>query len=212
MRIALINGSPKVKDSASAIILKDLGSLLGDHEMLSVELHKSTITEEQLALILNCDTLVFAFPLYVDGIPSHLLAVLESIEEGAHKLQGDGKKRMVYTMVNCGFYESEQNKIAIEIMQNFAKRAGFHFGQGVGFGAGGMIASLGNVPLGHGPKKNYGTALFKFADHIKNGQSGETLYPKMNFPRFLYQQAAQISMRKTAKQNGCRRWDLDKRL
>lgn len=212
MRIALINGSPKVKESTSAIILKDLGSLLGGQELLSVELHKACITEEQLALILNCDILVFAFPLYVDGIPSHLLAVLEAIEEGAHKLQGDGKKRMVYTMVNCGFYESEQNNIAIEIMQHFAKRAGFHYGQGVGFGAGGMIASLGNVPLGHGPKRNYGNALVELADHIKIGQSGDTLFPKMNFPRFLYQQAAQLGMKKSAKQNGCKRRDLDKRL
>jgi hypothetical protein len=212
MNIALINGSPKVKESASAIILKDLGSLLDDQELQSVEIHKSSITEEQVALILDCDALVFAFPLYVDGVPSHLLSVLESIEKSAHNIPSRGKKRMVYTMVNCGFYESKQNNIAIEIMQHFAKHAGFVFGQGIGFGAGGMIASLSNVPLGHGPKRNYGTALVELADHIKKGQSGDTLYPKMNFPRFLYQQAAQLSMKKTAKQNGCKRRDLDKRL
>lgn len=212
MKIALMNASPKVKESASAIILKDLEGLLKDQELLSVECHKPAITEEEVDLVLSCDTLVCTFPLYVDGIPSHLLSVLETIEKEAQKRKEDGKRRMLYTIVNCGFYESEQNHIAIECMHHFANRAGFIFGQGIGIGAGGMLGSLGSIPLTAGPKRNYGGALMELADHIKKGQAGETLYPKMNFPRFLYQQAAQLSMRRAAKANGCKRRDLDKRL
>lgn len=215
MKIALINGSPKPSSSASSLILKDLESLLSEHEVIQVRIRNPVIKEEDMAFLLSCEVLVFAFPLYVDGIPSHLLSVLEKIEV-AKKNENQGyyqdKVPYVYALVNSGFYESKQNSIAIEMMRNFANRAGVCFGQGVGIGAGGMITSLSNVPLGHGPKKNYGVALLEIAENIKKKETGDTLFPKMNFPKFFYTKAAQIGWRKTIKQNGLKRNDINRQL
>lgn len=218
MKIALINGSPKLSQSASSFILKDLGSLLTEHELIPVEIHKPVIKEETLGLVLSCEVLVFAFPLYVDGIPSHLLSVLEMIE-AATKIERQNNDSMqesnikyVYTMVNCGFYESRQNNLAIELMMNFTKRAGFVFGQGIGIGAGGMIPMLSNVSLGHGPKRNFGIALCEIAENIKSKHSGDTIFPKMNFPKFFYTRAAHMGWRKLIKKNGLKRKDLNRRL
>lgn len=216
MKIALINGSPKPNSSASSLILKDLGSLLSEHEVIKVRIRNPVIKEEDMDFLLSCEVLVFAFPLYVDGIPSHLLSVLEKIEVAKKNEKQDNSNQdkvpFVYALVNSGFYESKQNSIAIEMMKNFAKRAGFCFGQGVGIGAGGMISSLSNVPLGHGPKKNYGVALCEIAENIEKKETGDTLFPKMNFPKFFYTKAAQMGWRKTIKQNGLKRKDINRQL
>lgn len=45
----------------------------------------------------------------------------------------------VYCLVNCGFYEGHQNKLAIEMMGNWCEKAGIKWGEEVGIGAGGMI-------------------------------------------------------------------------
>ena len=69
------------------------------------------------------------------------------------------KEITVYAVVNCGFYEGRQNSLAIAMMENWCHRAGLRWGQGLGIGAGGMLAGIRNVPLGSGPKKNLGRAL-----------------------------------------------------
>ncbi|MDF2819743.1 MAG: hypothetical protein K0R15_184 [Clostridiales bacterium] len=207
MKIALINGSPKVKDSASNAILQELKKFLGDEPIIIQEHFKSPeIKEEQMESILDCEAIVFAFPLYVDGIPSHLLHCLVRFQEYIDKI---GKKEIVvYTLVNCGFYEGKHNALAIDMMKHWTKKSGLKWGQGIGIGAGGMIPGLGNVPAGHGPKKNLGTALKIISDNIVNSSEGETLFITANFPRFAYKLAAEFGWRKAIKANGLRRKDL----
>jgi hypothetical protein len=74
----------------------------------------------------ECNVLVFAFPLYVDGIPSHLLNCLRKLEKFFGGL--DKKDIMVYSLGNCGFYEGDQNKLAIEMMENWCAKAGLKWG------------------------------------------------------------------------------------
>ena len=82
MRVALINGSPKRKNSASEVILGYLTDLLKqEHELINIHLNSPTPGTEELGLILGCDAAVWAFPLYVDGIPSHLIPSLLQLQE-----------------------------------------------------------------------------------------------------------------------------------
>ena len=49
MKIALINGSPKVNNSASGVILEDLKYYISEKaEILDIDFHKSVVSEEQL--------------------------------------------------------------------------------------------------------------------------------------------------------------------
>lgn len=66
---------------------------------------------------------------------------------------------MLAILVNYGFYEGHQNKATIEIMENWCEKAEIKWGQGIGIGAGAVLHSSKNVPVGHGPKKNLGEAL-----------------------------------------------------
>jgi len=131
MKIALINGSPKIKDSASDCILQELKVFLSKQNNTIIEYHfrKPQLSIKEMENLVECDDLVFAFPLYVDGIPSHLLNCLTKLENYFQAV--NEKEIKVYSLVNCGFYEGHQNTLAIEIMENWCIKAGLQWGQGL---------------------------------------------------------------------------------
>lgn len=207
MKIALINGSPKVKESASISVLKDLKSYIDkENTFLEYSFNNPELKIEYTTEMLECDVLIFAFPLYVDGIPSHMLHCLIKLEQFFKTVEK--KEIMVYALINCGFYEAKQNSLAIEMMQHWCKKAGLKWGQGLAIGAGGMLLSIANVPAGNGPKKNLGNAYKMLSTNILNLSKGDTIYVTPNFPRFAYKFAAEFGWRKTAKINGLKPRDL----
>ncbi|HBR23998.1 MAG TPA: hypothetical protein DD782_05515, partial [Firmicutes bacterium] len=139
---ALINGSPKANSSVSGAILKDLRKRLSDHQdqleagtcdtYAVYHFSKPQINQQDLAELAACDTLVFAFPLYVDGIPSHLLSCLSQMEGYLKPLAS--KEMRVYAIVNCGFYEGRQNQHALDMMQNWCAKTRLIWGHGLGIG------------------------------------------------------------------------------
>ncbi|MGL6120796.1 MAG: hypothetical protein ACRC0V_09850, partial [Fusobacteriaceae bacterium] len=193
MKIAFINGSPKINNTASGCILEDLKTfLVGDNNIIN-EFHftKPQIKNEELLALKECDALIFAVPLYVDSIPSHLLSCLIQLESFFSSNKSN-KKIMVYTLINCGFYEGHQNKLTTEMMQVWCEKSSMIWGQGIGIGAGGMIIYIKKVPLGRGPKKNLGVALRRLAKNILNCASEENIYITANIPRFLYKFVAEF--------------------
>lgn len=77
------------------------------------KISQSPLTEAQIAKIQSSDALIFAFPLYIDSIPSHLLRELLVLEQRGFQ----EKKTKVYCIINNGFFEGEQNHVAIEQMK-----------------------------------------------------------------------------------------------
>lgn len=208
MKIALISGSPKIKNSASDYILQELKAFLRQQDNMIIEYYfrKPQLSIKEIENLVECDTLVFAFPLYVDGIPSHLLNGLVKLEKTFQDIKN--KEIKVYSLVNCGFYEGHQNKLAIEIMENWSIKARLQWGQGIGIGAGGMLPSLKKVPIGQGPKKNLEKALKQIANNILTSTSEENIFITANFPRVAYKFAAQMGWRQSVKGNGLKRKDL----
>lgn len=211
MKIAFINGSPKLKESASGFLLEEIKTFVGkDNILIQCDLHKPQISSEQMEQLYSCDAFIVAFPLYVDAIPSHLLYCLKELQ--VYINAKTIRPIRVYTLVNCGFYEGKQNTNAIDIVRNWTHKAGLIWGQGIGIGAGGMIGALNKVPIGHGPKKNLGKAFNEFIPNIENGRSGDTIFFSMNFPRFAYQYCAHLGWKQQAKANGLTGKDLYKQL
>lgn len=208
MKIGLINGSPKKEQSVSSYILQDLKALLNDDNNIIIEYHfrKPQLEEKYKDELIDCNAIVFAFPLYVDGIPSHLLNNLIQLESFISS--NKEKEIMVYSIVNCGFYEGHQSKIAIEIMENWCIKAGLKWGQGIGIGAGGMIPALRNVPTGYGPRKNVDYVLKQLASNILKSISDKNIFISPNFPRIAYKLAAERSFRQSIKANGLKTRDL----
>lgn len=206
LRIALINGSPKAKDSASGCLLEDLKSLLKDSVVSEYSFRTPELKNPEE--VINHDVLVFAFPLYVDGVPSHLLHCLEELKE---RLNGRETGILVYAICNAGFYEGHQNQYALRILKNWCIKSGVTWGQGIGIGGGGMVLGLRNVPHGKGPKKMVSLALDNLAYNILRRDSAESIYVKPGIPRFLYKLAAEMGWRQAVKANGLKAKELSRR-
>lgn len=212
MRIAMINGSPKIGESNSGLMLKALCCTFipaKQHEITHYNINKKSLTDEQYKELCCMDALVFAFPLYFDAIPSHLLRMLVTLENYLKDISE--KKISVYVMVNNGFFQGEQNHIAIEIMENWCERCQLHFGQGIGQGAGEMFGSIQGVPLGRGPFKNLGKVMESFANNIMEKSSGKTALLSPKFPYFVWCFCADYFWNSQGKKNGLKRKDMLRR-
>ena len=208
MNIALINGSPRGKESNSGALLADLKEVLPTEASIrEFHFNKPTITDQAMRELKNCSAWIFAFPLYVDGIPSHLLSCLEQLEQADFQHEAPH----VYTIVNCGFYEAKQNRLAVSMMEIWCERAGLTWGMGIGIGGGGGLSQMRNVPLGKGPKRTLGNALAVLNEAVLEKETKDNFYTSINFPRFVHKLLAEANWKRRIKANGGKVKDLKKR-
>ncbi len=205
MKIALINGSPKVKNSASGMLLDEIKCCCGEKaEIVEFGFHAAQMPAEAIEELVKADAWVFAFPLYVDGIPGHLLSCLVQLVEAC--LQNP--QLHIYGIVNCGFYEGIQAEFALKILQNWSVKTGFVWGGGLGVGGGGALAMMPKVESGKGPRAPIEKAISVLSDTTLKRKAQENQYVSVAFPRFLYRMAAQLGWRQTIKANGGKSRDL----
>ncbi len=89
-----------------------------------------------LEQLLDAQAAVFGLPLYVDGVPSHVLRFLEEMEAFCRE---NGLKFRVYCVANNGFIEGKQNEPLMQVFENFCVRSGLAWSGGVGIGGGVML-------------------------------------------------------------------------
>lgn len=201
MKICIINGSPKTNRSISQLLIGYLIPFIkgNGNEIVTYNVCKIDFSKIQFSQIQNSEVIIFAFPLYIDSINSQLLRFLAELE--ARK--SSNSNTVVYCMVNNGFYEGLQNRIAAGIIRNWCKAAGLKYGQTLGIGAGEMLPFFKDIPLGHGPNKNIGMALKKLSQNILSLKQGEDMFISPNLPRFLWKTASSLSFwYPKAKKNG----------
>lgn len=128
----LINGSPKMSSSNSNNFLKKLSSNLDAYSIFELKKSKK---EDILKSINNSETIVFAFPLYVDSPPSIVLDFLDYIVDNKINL----KSKLVYVIINCGFREGSQNITAINIIKNWCNKTNAKYGCSILIGAGEIV-------------------------------------------------------------------------
>lgn len=207
MNIAFICASPKHKNSASAALLQDLKPLLTQKTSIQeFTITKPSLTKEQIEELETYDTWVIAHPLYVDGIPSHLLSCLCQLEGELSPKQPIS----VYAIVNYGFIGGQQAKHALHILENWCIQAGLTWGMGIGLGGGGSLSAMENLPLGKGPKSQLGKAYLTFAQKILANETAENVHTSLALPRFLYKWFAEKHWRAQFKANGGKKKDLNK--
>ena len=182
MKISIINGSPKAIKSNSEILGNYLSSLLKENEIKKYYSIYFRLNDENKNEIYNSDILIFLFPLHVDGIPSNLLKLLVKFEE-EKVIKSETK---IYCIVNNGFYEGKQNRLAILQIKNWCEKVNAKWGQGIGVGAGELLPHLKKYPLGQGSLKNLGKVLDKFSANILTLKSDEDIYINPNWLKSLY--------------------------
>lgn len=208
MKLSLVNASPKSNASTSGMLLQYLKTKLSLNSQIE-EFHISSqgLSTEIIEKILDGDAVIFALPIYMGSLPSHLLYSLFQIED--YVKAKVIKKTTIYTIINGGFYEGEHSKIAIDMMKHWCKKTGLTWGQALGSGAGDMYGSLTKLPIGKGPSINLGKALDEIAKTIDGLNSGKNIIVSPNIPRFAWKMGALILVwNKRSKANGLSKKDL----
>ncbi|MBO6159642.1 MAG: hypothetical protein J6P72_10355 [Firmicutes bacterium] len=135
MKTVFINGSPKKRFSASAYFLF-LQRLFTGGQTVTEKLRTPADHSRILEQLRGADAVVFCLPLYVDGIPSHVLRFMEEMEAFCRQ---NGLHLNVYCIANNGFIEGRQNEPLMQIFEHFCARSGLTWSGGVGIGGGVML-------------------------------------------------------------------------
>ncbi len=135
MKTVFIDCSPKTKLSASGFIM-GLTKIFVLGTKKKEKLRTPADHERVLNEIADADNVVFSMPLYVDGVPSHLLPFLKKMETFCHE---NNKELNVYVIANNGFIEGKQNEPLMQIMENFCDRSHIRWCGGLGIGGGVMM-------------------------------------------------------------------------
>lgn len=134
-RTVLINCSPKKRLSVSGFIAKCAGGMIRG-EKVYADVRTPADHEAALQALEGADRVVFTMPLYVDGVPSHVLPFLREMEAFCRE---KGLRLKVYVIANNGFIEGRQNEPMMQVVENFCARAGLDWCGGIGIGGGVML-------------------------------------------------------------------------
>ena len=218
MKISFIIGSPKMGESFSATIidmirsdLQQKGSIDASSKVYNII--RKRLDEAELEEVIAGDAIVLAFPLYVDGIPGHVLEQLHTLEKAIKK---SGHTDIVfYGIINNGFIESIQNCNAARMLELFAKKTGIRMGQVLAIGAGEANRTMlnMNMALGVGPLKGMDQPYETFVANIAAQGEGETLYMQPFYPSWFFRYYANHHFWDAeSKKNGLSRRDLNRKI
>jgi len=135
MKTVFINCSPKKRFCASAYFLSLQRPFVRGRKV-SEHLRTPGDHERILDEIRDAQAVVFGLPLYVDGVPSHVLRFLEKMEAFC---KDNDLHLSVYCIANNGFIEGKQNEPLMQVFGHFCDRTGLTWGGGVGIGGGVML-------------------------------------------------------------------------
>ncbi|GFI61147.1 hypothetical protein IMSAG049_00304 [Clostridiales bacterium] len=139
MRVLILNGSPKKRSSTSKFLGRMVGLLLTGCNIQYASLRMKSEYPKIMQYLKDIEALILAAPLYVDGIPSH---ILEFLQLAGKFCTENGCNFVVYAISNNGFIEGIHNKSHLMMYECWCKRAGLVWGGGVGIGGGEMFHCL----------------------------------------------------------------------
>ena len=198
--IVLLNCSLKGPRGNSRYFLNRLKSCLTE-DCLDLEMRDVLKNPDEFVQILHsAGALVLGAPLYVDGMPAQVLALMELLHASCREQL---PRIPVYVVSNLGFYESAQIRVLLDITRNWCAKMDLPYGGGVAIGAGGLMSAFKGMSLDALPNKALGRGMRRLAGAISARASIENLYVQPTcIPRFVYMIAAHTLFRSTGKKNG----------
>jgi hypothetical protein len=149
------------------------------------------------------DLAILAFPLYVDGLPAPVIAVLEQL--ALHR-QGNPSPTRLVAIANCGFPEASHNDVALATCAQFAQAAGLGWAGGLALGAGqGLVhgkplAELGGQGMGIRKALDLAAVALAAGDPVPAQAQRQLARPVI--PHFLYRMLGSLGWRQQAKAHG----------
>lgn len=129
-----MNGSPKVINSNSSYFVNMITKNLDEYNVFEL---KDGNYNNIIDSIGKSKTIILAFPLYVDSPTSITLAFLDYIVDNEITL----KHKSIYTIINCGFREGEQNITALNIIKRWCEKVKATYKGSILIGAGEIVGN-----------------------------------------------------------------------
>ena len=205
--IVLLNCSMRQRNSLA--LAKELAKRIKE-ETLLVNLSEYLKNHDGLLEFLkDARTLVLCTPLYVDGLPSQLIRLLEHMEQHEWK-----SAKKIYVLANMGLYESGQLVSLFEAVKQWCKKTGFDYCGGLGVAAGELVSGLMEaMPFEKGFTSKIAKDEDLLAKAIQEGKAVEDIYSSpVHFPRWLYIAIANGGWARMARTNGITKEDLYRRV
>jgi multimeric flavodoxin WrbA len=170
-KVILLNCSLRGDKANSKRLLNDLAqNISSETELINLSKYFNH-PEDLINILISAEKIVFGMPLYVDGIPSAPLRIMEKMEQ--HKT---GSKK-IYVVANMGLYESRQISNLLSMMKCWCEKCDYEYCGGLAVGAGEMITNMVNVKNPEkGMARNTGTGMIKLANAIDRSGSIEDIY------------------------------------
>ena len=142
MNLLIVQASPKKKGGASRFFSRLLRLFLPGVRKETVSLSARQDFQPILELLPSTEAVCLSVPLYVDGLPSH---VVEFLGRAEAYCQSHPCRFRLYALCNNGFVEGKQNLPALRMLQAWCEKTGMPWGGGIGIGGGVMLQVLGIV-------------------------------------------------------------------
>ena len=126
MNLLILNASPKKKGGASRFFSGLFRLFLPGVRKKVVSLSCQQDFQRVLELLPGMDVVCLCVPLYVDGLPSHIVEFLIQAE-GCCK--NHPCRFRLYVLANNGFVEGKQNRPALNMLQAWCERAEITWGR-----------------------------------------------------------------------------------
>lgn len=198
-KAVLLNPSRRGKRANSYRFAKELSRRLKkEHEIINMQKY-SNDPQELLEILNDVPVIVLCTPLYVDGLPSQLIRLMEDFQKNYH-----GLRKKIYVLANMGLYECSQLENLFEAVRQWSDEMGFEYCGGLGISAGELIGTLiEHIPFKLGPGKKNAKGMKKLAKAISSDTAIKDLYTQpFLFPRSLYISIANRNWNTLAKENG----------
>lgn len=131
-KIMILNGSPRAPKSNS----KRYAEIFSKYCTAETEYYNITKKNhlELCAKMEDYSDVLFIFPLYADSLPVVFLNFLKTLEANPPR-----RKPVISILINCGFLEYQQNKVAIRMMKFFCHQNHYIIGSILMLGSGEAI-------------------------------------------------------------------------
>ena len=136
MKLLILNASPKKRGGASQFFSGILRLFLPGLVKKTVPLRSRKDFDHALSQLGSADAVCISFPLYVDGLPSHLAEFLSLAEEYC---KASSLRFRLYAIANNGFNALSQS------LESWCLHSGAVWSGGIGIGGGVMLRVLGIV-------------------------------------------------------------------
>lgn len=202
INICVINGSPRRKNSNSKYITDTLLNFF-DNKVNSKTFYVSDILKDTSLFdeIITYNNILITSPLYADSFPSATLDFLWQF--GDFLSTKDNLNINLYGIVNSGFNDGNQNRIAVNILKNFANSSNLNWKAGIGLGSGEMLKGMESAPWQKGPKKPVYNAFMKLKNSIENDSNidDDIILATLKFPKRLFIMVANHGWKQQCKKN-----------